>query len=61
MTASRLLTLTYYTYMKVFLKEVEIISTEINVIFKEHEEVIQYDSNDALNELGINEDWEPQN
>ncbi len=61
MAASRLLILTYYTHMEIFLKEAGIISTDVNVTFKEYEEVIQYDPDDASNELGINENWKPQN
>jgi len=45
--------------MKIFLKEVRIILTEVNVIFEEHEEVLQYGPENMSNELGINEDWEP--
>ncbi len=47
--------------MKLFLKEVEIILTKVNVTFEEYEEVLQYDFNDAPNELEINENWESQN
>ena len=60
-TVSRLLTPTHYTYIEIFLKEVGIISTKVNVTFNEYEEVCQYDPEDAPNELGINENWEPQN
>ncbi len=54
MTASRLLTPIHYTHMEMFLKEAEIISTEINVTFEEYEEVLQYDPENAPNKLGIN-------
>jgi len=53
---SKLVTSTYYTYIKVFLKEAGIISIEVNITFEKHEKVLQYDPNDALNELRINED-----
>ncbi len=56
MVASRLLISTHCTYTKIFLKEAGIISTEVNVTFEEHEEVLQYDPEDVPNELGINED-----
>jgi len=42
--------------MKVFLKKVEIISTEVNVTFEEYDEVLQYDLKDASDKLGINKD-----
>jgi len=54
---SRLLTLTHYIYIEVFLKKAEIISIEVNVIFNKCDEVLQYDLENALNKLGINEDW----
>ena len=34
---------------------------EINVTFEEYDEVVQYDLEDVLNELGINENWESRN
>ncbi len=61
MAASRLLILTHCTHMKIFLKEAGIISMEINVTFEEYDEVVQYDLEDVLNELGINENWESRN
>ncbi len=59
MVISKLLIPTHCTHMKIFLKEVRIILTEVNVIFEEHEEVLQYGPENMSNELGINEDWEP--
>ena len=53
--ASRLLILTHCTHMEIFLKKAGIISTEVNVTFEEFDEVIQYDPEDALVELDINE------
>jgi len=44
-------------YIEMFLKEAEIIFMKINVTFKKHEEVLQYDPNDAPNELDTNKDW----
>ena len=44
--------------MKMFLKEARIILTEVNITFEKYEEVLQYNPEDMLNELGINEDWE---
>ncbi len=41
--------------MEIFLKKAGIISTEVNVTFEEFDEVIQYDPEDALVELDINE------
>ncbi len=61
MMANRLLILTYYSHIKIFLKKAEIISTEVNVTFEEFDKVLQYDLKDASNELGINEDWESWN
>jgi len=61
MMTGRLLILTYYTHIKIFLKEAGIISTEMNITFEEFNEVFQYDPEDASNELGINENWKPQN
>ena len=40
MAASKLLILIHCTHMKMFLKEARIISTEVNIIFKEYEEVL---------------------
>ena len=56
MAISKLLIPTYYTYIELFLKEAGIISIEVNVIFEKHEKVLQFDPNDASNELEINED-----
>jgi len=42
-----------------FLKEAEIILTEMNVTFDDKVEEVQYDLKDAPDELDINEDWEP--
>ncbi len=58
MAASRLLILTHCIHMKMFLKEARIILTEVNITFEKYEEVLQYNPEDMLNELGINEDWE---
>jgi len=55
MAASRLLTSTHCTHTEMFLKEVRIILTKVNVIFEEYEEVLQYDPEDVPNELEINE------
>ncbi len=38
--ANRLLTLIHYIHIEIFLKEAGIISTEVNVTFKEYEEVL---------------------
>ncbi len=59
MMTNRLLTPTYYTHIEVFLKKAGIISTKVNVTFDKFEKVLQYNPEDALNELGINEDWKP--
>ncbi len=61
MMASRLLTSTHYTHTEMFLIEAEIISTGINVIFDDKVEELQYDPQDAPDELGINENWELRN
>ena len=61
MAASRLLTLTHCSYTEIFLIEAGIISSEVNVTFDDKVEEIRYDPKDAPDELGINEDWEPQN
>ena len=59
--ASRLLTLTHCTYTEMFLMKAGIIARGINVTFDDKVEKLQYDSQDAPEELGINEDWKPQN
>ncbi len=41
--------------------EAEIISIGVNVTFDDKVEEIRYDPEDASDELGINEDWKPQN
>ncbi len=61
MVTSRLLTSTHCTHTEVFLKEAGIISSEVNVTWEEYDKVLQYDSEDASNELRINENWEPWN
>ncbi len=38
-TTSKLLILTYCTYIKLFLKEAEILTSDVNVIFKEYDKV----------------------
>ncbi len=60
-TTSRLLISTHCTYTEIFLKEVGIISTEVNVTFDDKVEKIRYDPEDAPKELSINQNWEPQN
>ncbi len=59
--ASRLLTPTHCTHTEMFLIEAGIISSGVNVTFDDKIEEIRYDSEDVSDELGINEDWEPQN
>src|SRR6266498_4311592 len=61
MAASRLLTPTHCTYTEMFLLEVGIISTDVNVTWDDKVEEIRYDPEDASAELGINEDWKSQN
>ncbi len=61
MMVSRLLTPTYCTHTKMFLKEVGIISSEVNVTFDEYIEELSFDSEDASNELNINMDWKSRN
>jgi len=56
MATSRLLTPTYCTYTKIFLKEARIIFIEVNITFEKFDEILQYDPKDASNELKINED-----
>ncbi len=56
MAVSNLLTLTHYTYTKIFLKEERIILMDINVTFDDKVKEMRYDSEDILNELGINKD-----
>ncbi len=59
--ASKLLTLTHCSHTEIFLKEAGIVSSEINVTFDDIVEEMQYDPEDALDELSINKDWEPRN
>ena len=61
MAASRLLILMHCTYTKIFLKEAEIIFTEVNITFEEYDKVFQYDLKDAPDQLAVNEDWKPHN
>ena len=61
MAASRLLTPTHCIHTEMFLMEAGIIARGINVTWDEQVEELQYDPEDAPAELGINEDWEPQN
>ena len=61
MVVSNLLTLTYCTHIEIFLLEVRIISTDINITFDDKVEEIRYDPEETLDELGINENWEPRN
>ncbi len=60
MIASKLLTLTYCIHTELFLKKVDIITLEVNVIFEKYDEVFQYDPEDTLVELGINKNWKPK-
>jgi len=53
--ASKLLILTHCTHMEVFLKEAEILFTEVNVTFEEYNEILQFDLKDIPIELKINE------
>ena len=59
MAASKLLTLIHCTHTEIFLIEAEIISTRVNVTFDDKVEELQYDPDDASDELSINEDWKP--
>ena len=61
MIANKLLILTHYTHIEIFLIEAEIISTEGNIIFDNQVKELQYDPEDVLDKLGINEDWKSQN
>src|SRR6266540_6950384 len=61
MVISRLLTPTHCTHMEMFLIEAGIILTDVNVTFDDKVKEIRYDPEDTPAELGINEDWEPQN
>ncbi len=54
MVASKLLIPTHITYTEMFLIEAGIISTSANVTFDDKVEELQYDPEDALDELGIN-------
>ncbi len=56
MVASRLLTPTHCTHIKMFLMEAEIISTEVNITFNDKVEELQYDPKDVPEMLDINED-----
>src|SRR6266540_3966919 len=61
MVTSKLLILTYCTHTEMFLIEVGIISTEVNVTFDDRVEEMKYDLEDVSDELGINENWESRN
>ena len=61
MTASKLLTPTHCTHMEMFLMKTGIISIGVNVTFDDKMKELQYDLEDASDELGINENWKPQN
>ena len=61
MAASRLFTPTHCTHTEMFLMKAEIIARGINVTFDDKMEELQYDLEDAPDELDINEDWESQN
>ena len=61
MTVSRLLTPIHCTHTEIFLKEAGIISIDVNVTFDDKVKKIRYNSEEASDKLGINEDWEPRN
>ncbi len=61
MAAGRFLTPTHCTHTEMFLLKAKIILTDVNVTFDDKVEEMRYDPEDALDELGFNEDWEPQN
>ena len=61
MATNGLLTTTHCTHTEIFLKEAEIIFTEMNVTFDDDIEEMRFDLKDALDKLGINEDWESRN
>ncbi len=61
MMTSKLLTLTHCMHTEIFLKEVGIISSEVNVTFDEIDEVLQYDLENAPEQLGLNKNWKSQN
>ncbi len=61
MVANKLLTLTHCIHIEIFLIEVGIILTRVNVTFENKVEEVQHDPKEILDELSINEDWESQN
>ncbi len=61
MAISKLLIPTHCTHTELFLKKAEILSTEVNITFKEFDEILQYDPEDVSEQLKINENWKPQN
>ncbi len=61
MVVSKLLTPIHCTYTEMFLIEAGIIFTGINITFNNKVEELQYDPEDASDELDINEDWEFRN
>ena len=61
MATNKLLTPTHCIHIEMFLIEAGIISTEVNVTFDDKVEELQYNPEDVSDELGINEDWKPQN
>jgi len=48
-------------HTEMFLMEAGIIARGINVTWDDKVEELQYNPEDALAELGINENWEPRN
>ena len=56
MVTSRLLIPTHCTHTETFLKKAGIISTKGKVTFDENKKILQFDSEEASNELGINGD-----
>ena len=58
---SNLLILMHYMHTEMFLLEAGIISIDVNITFDDKVEEIRYDPEDIPDELGINEDWKPQN
>ncbi len=60
MIASNLLILTHYTLMKMFLEDVSILTLCANITFEKYEKVLQYDLENASEDLKINENWKPK-
>ncbi len=53
---SNLLTLTYCIYTEIFLKEAGILETCANIMFEEYNKVLQYDLEDVLEDIRVNQD-----